>query len=136
MRLAIIVPEARAEIVSIMEKRALEVANSRGLEVPSVTRVPGLLEAPLVAKILLSKSVDAAVILGAIVADFSAHHLVIGQALASAIIQISLETGKPVTLGFVGPGSTLENALREAPFFAERAVAAAHKMYVILKATD
>lgn len=90
--------------VERMVAMAKQIARKAGLKVVELVWVPGSLEQPLALKrLLLRDDIDGAVVLGIIERGETKHGLVIGQAVISAIIQLQLETGKPVGVGILGP---------------------------------
>ncbi len=75
-----------------------------GLGVPdsnvTVVRVPGAFELPLAAKRLAeSQRTDAVLCLGAVIQGETAHFEHVSDAARDGILQVSLETGKPVIFG-------------------------------------
>ncbi len=79
-------------------------AESLGLEITKVEWVPGSMEKPLaLKKHLLDKCTDGAVVLGIIEKGETSHGLVMGHASVNAIVQLQLETMKPVGVGILGP---------------------------------
>ena len=112
MRVAIVAAEFNREVVDRMVERALARARDRGLRVTSVLRVPGSFEIPLaVQRVLERADVDGAVALGAVIKGETLHDEVIVNAVAKALQDVVLRTGKPVGLGITGPGMTDEQAL-------------------------
>ncbi|MBI4416966.1 MAG: 6,7-dimethyl-8-ribityllumazine synthase, partial [Euryarchaeota archaeon] len=95
------------KMLAAAEARAKEL----GATVVAVVRVPGTWEIPVALRSLLRRrDVDAAVALGAIVTGETKHDELIGDAVARALMDFQLETGKPVGLGISGPGMTWEQA--------------------------
>jgi 6,7-dimethyl-8-ribityllumazine synthase len=67
-----------------------------------LVRVPGAFEIPAAAKALLdAESPDALVVLGAIVRGETSHHEVLGHAVATALANLSAESGVPVGFGLL-----------------------------------
>lgn len=132
MRLAIVASEFNREIVDSMVQRALDRAREHGLKVTTVVRVPGSFEIPLAAQRLLERSdVDGVVALGSVIKGETKHDEVIVQAVAAALLDIELRTGKPVGLGITGPGMTYKQAKARVDA-ASRAVDAAKSMHDLL----
>ncbi|MEM3142671.1 MAG: 6,7-dimethyl-8-ribityllumazine synthase [Zestosphaera sp.] len=118
----------------MMLQKALEHAEFLGAQVGYVVKVPGSFEIPLAVKELLKKNeVDAVVTLGAIIQGETKHDEVVAQQSSRKILDLSIEYGKPVTLGIIGPGATRMQALERVEDYARRAVEAAVKMCVRLK---
>jgi len=61
------------------------------------------------------------------------HDEVVAQHAARKLMAIAIESGKPVTLGVIGPGANRVQALERAEEYARRAVEAAVKMAKRLK---
>lgn len=133
MRVAIVAAEFNREVVDRMVERALARARDRGLRVTSVLRVPGSFEIPLaVQRVLERADVDGAVALGAVIKGETLHDEVIVNAVAKALQDVVLRTGKPVGLGITGPGMTDEQALTRIDA-ADRAVDAVLAMDALLR---
>ena len=133
MRVAIVAAEFNREVVDRMVERALARARDRGLRVTSVLRVPGSFEIPLaVQRVLERADVDGAVALGAVIKGETLHDEVIVNAVAKALQDVVLCTGKPVGLGITGPGMTDEQALTRIDA-ADRAVDAVLAMDALLR---
>jgi 6,7-dimethyl-8-ribityllumazine synthase len=80
---------------------ALEEHDARAEDVVLV-RVPGAFEIPAAAKALLdAESPDALVVLGAIVRGETSHHEVLGHAVATALANLSAQSGVPVGFGLL-----------------------------------
>ena len=116
MNLGIVVSEYYWEdVTSKMLDVALLTAKDAGA-LADVVKVPGSFDIPLAVKRLLQmKEIDGVVTLGAIVQGETAHDEVIAHAVAKALTELSLEFGKPVTLGISGPRMTMEQAAARIP---------------------
>jgi len=67
-----------------------------------LVRVPGAFEIPAAAKALLdAEAPDALVVLGAIVRGETSHHEVLGHAVATALANLSAQSGVPVGFGLL-----------------------------------
>lgn len=65
-----------------------------------VRQIPGSFELPLAAKYLIDRDgVDAVICLGCIIKGETEHDHYIAQAIANGMIQLQLETSKPVVFG-------------------------------------
>ena len=99
-----------------------------GAEIVEELIVPGSFELPLAAQKLVEKDeVDAVVVLGAVIEGDTGHHETVMDQTSRKIMDISLESGKPVTLGVSGPGETRMEAEERIDEYARRAVEAAVK---------
>jgi riboflavin synthase len=129
----VVVGKFNDEITNKMEKKAREVAKREGV-VLKVIYVPGVYDMPLpVKKLLMDKSIDGIVTLGAVVKGETAHDEVITKDVARRLGDLSLEFKKPVTLGVIGHGASGEAAEARAEEYAERAMKAAMELVKVLK---
>ncbi|MDT7889679.1 MAG: 6,7-dimethyl-8-ribityllumazine synthase [Desulfurococcales archaeon] len=127
--LAIVVSEFNYDITSIMLSKAEDHAKFLGVSVKIVARAPGSYDIPILVKKILEKGgIDAVVTLGAVIEGETEHDEVVAHQAARKILDLSIEYGKPVTLGIIGPGATRLQALERAEEYARRAVEAAVKL--------
>jgi len=128
-RLAIVVSEFNSEITFKMLERARNHADEVGAKVSYVFYVPGTFDMPLaVERLLKKKNVDAVVTLGAVIKGETRHDDIVAENAARLIADLSLKFGKPVALGVLGPGMTVEQARERADLIPVRAVNAAVNM--------
>ena len=128
IRLGMVVAEFNREITYLMEILAKEHAEFLGAEITEIIRVPGAFDVPLAVKKMLEKgNVDAVVTIGCIIEGETEHDEVVAQHAARKIMDLSIEYGKPVTLGISGPGMG-RLAAQERVDYAKRAVEAAVKL--------
>ena len=107
MKIGIVVSEYNYDITMMMLERAIDHVKFLGAEVSEVLKVPGTFEIPLgVKKLIEGGNVDAVVTLGAVIQGETDHDDIIMQNAARKIMDISIETGMPVSLGITGPGQT------------------------------
>ncbi|MEM0043474.1 MAG: 6,7-dimethyl-8-ribityllumazine synthase [Sulfolobales archaeon] len=129
VRLAIIVSEFNFDITRIMLEKAQDHAQFLGAKISYVLRSPGTFDIPLlVRKVIEREEVDAVVTLGAVIEGETEHDEVVAHQAARKILDLSVEFGKPVTLGIIGPGATRLQALERAEEYSRRAVEAAVKL--------
>ncbi|MEM1633018.1 MAG: 6,7-dimethyl-8-ribityllumazine synthase [Sulfolobales archaeon] len=129
VRLAIIVSEFNFDITRIMLEKAQDHAQFLGAKISHVLRSPGTFDIPLlVRKVIEREEVDAVVTLGAVIEGETEHDEVVAHQAARKILDLSVEFGKPVTLGIIGPGATRLQALERAEEYSRRAVEAAVKL--------
>jgi 6,7-dimethyl-8-ribityllumazine synthase len=133
-RLAIIAADFNKAIVDPMIAAAEETAASLGATT-TVTRIPGCYEMPIVCNALLeSGRVDGIVAIGYIERGETQHGEVMGHVVHDALVRLQLEYRRPVGIGIIGPGATLEQAqVRNVPY-ARAAVEAALKVRGIIAA--
>jgi 6,7-dimethyl-8-ribityllumazine synthase len=91
-------------VTDALLRSALEALEEHDALVEDVVlvRVPGAFEIPAAAKALLdAESPDALVVLGAIVRGETSHHEVLGHAVATALANLSAQSGVPVGFGLL-----------------------------------
>jgi len=112
MKIAFVVAEFNSEVTTPMEERARRHAESLGVEVARVVRVPGVYDmAPVVKALLQRKEIEGVVMIGAVIKGETNHDELIAHAIAGAAVQLSIEFDKPVGLAITGPGMTDEQAV-------------------------
>ncbi len=128
MKIGIVVSDFHKEIAKEMLEAAITEAEKRGYEVEKVFHVLGAFDAPLALKRLLAmQSIDAAIVLGAVVQGETSHDEVVAYISAEKITELSLKYDKPVGYGVSGPRMNVEQAKARAKEFAKRAVEAISK---------
>jgi len=129
VRLALVVAEFNYDVTQLMLQKAIDHAKFLGAEVVYVVKVPGVYDIPTVLRDLVMKEeVDAVATLGAVIQGATKHDEVVAQQAARKILDISVESGKPVALGIIGPGANRIQALERVEEYARRAVEAAVKL--------
>jgi 6,7-dimethyl-8-ribityllumazine synthase len=124
-----VVAEFNYDITQLMLQKAIDHAKFLGAEVVYVVKVPGVYDIPIVLKDLVAKEeVDAVVTLGAVIQGATKHDEVVAHQATRKILDISVESGKPITLGVIGPGANRLQALERVEEYARRAVEAAVKL--------
>jgi 6,7-dimethyl-8-ribityllumazine synthase len=112
MNLGVVVSEFNADVTYLMLERAKEHAAFLGVTVKEVVKVPGVYDMPVAAKALLARQdIDGVVALGAVIEGETRHDEIIMQQATRKLMDISVETGKPVGLGITGHGMTKLQAL-------------------------
>lgn len=99
LRIGIVVSRWNREITDDLLRGAL-----RALEVCSVPReniklleVPGAMEIPIAASVLISERVDAIIAIGCVIKGETAHFDHVGRTALDGIARLSMRTGIPVT---------------------------------------
>jgi len=129
VRLALVVAEFNYDVTQLMLQKAIDHAKFLGAEVVYVVKVPGVYDIPTVLRDLVMKEeVDAVATLGAVIQGATKHDEVVAQQAARKILDISVESGKPVALGIIGPGANRIQALERVEEYARHAVEAAVKL--------
>jgi 6,7-dimethyl-8-ribityllumazine synthase len=122
--LGLIAADFNDEIVQTMIDSVTKEAAARGVDIVSVTRVPGCYEIPLVADLALGSPCDGLVVVGYIERGETLHGEVMGHVVHAALVNLSLAHGKPVGIGIIGPGATLAQAQARATDYAASALKA------------
>src|SRR3989338_11487791 len=103
--IGIVVSQFNGEITGRMLEEAKRAAEKRGAKVLAVVSVPGAYEIPLAAKKLLARTdISAVAAVGAVITGETKHDEAIMHAICASLLAVSLEAGKPVGLGIIGPG--------------------------------
>ncbi len=98
LRLAIVATRWNAEITDVLLDRAVAAARACGIESPSVVRVAGAVELPVVAAALAGQH-DAVACLGAVVRGGTPHFDYVCDAVTYGLTRVALDTGTPVGNG-------------------------------------
>lgn len=102
--IALVLGSFHKELIEEMREEAKKTAEETGLNIVAEVWVPGSVEKPLALKKLLEREdVDGAVALGIIERGQTKHGMTMGQSLMHFVMQLMLETGKPIGLGVLGP---------------------------------
>ncbi len=129
-KIGIVVADFNQKITSEMEKNAENAAKQLNAKIIKKIHVPGAFEIPFAAnKLLKGKKIDAVVVLGAVIQGETYHDVVIVNAVAPKLIELSLKYNKPVGFGIIGPRVSWQDAEKRAAEYAKRAVEAAVKMF-------
>ncbi|MFQ6051323.1 MAG: 6,7-dimethyl-8-ribityllumazine synthase [Candidatus Hydrothermarchaeota archaeon] len=128
VKLGIVAAEFNYDIVYAMIELAKEHAAFLDAEIVKIIKVPGTFDIPLAVKKMLERpDIEAVVTLGAVIEGETEHDEIVIQHCARKITDLSVEFGKPVTLGISGPGMSRLQA-HERVKYAKRAVESAVKM--------
>ena len=129
VKLALVVAEFNYDVTQLMLQKALDHARFLGAEVTYIVKAPGVFDVPtLLAEVVKKDDVDAVAVLGAVIQGATKHDELVANQAARKILDISVESGKPVALGVIGPGANRMQALERVEEYARRAVEAAIKM--------
>ena len=103
--LGLVVARFNASVTEPMEESAREAAADADADVVETVHIPGVYDAPLAADRLARRDdIDAVAVVGAVVTGDTDHDQVIGEAVATRLVDVSLDRDVPVTLGVTGPG--------------------------------
>lgn len=102
-RLAIIVSQFNPEVTHGLRDGALAYLNEHGVPVApdNIYSAPGAFETPLIAKRLAQAGFDGVICLGCVIKGDTAHFEYISEATAHGLMQVGLETDKPITFGIL-----------------------------------
>lgn len=108
LRIAIVATRWHAEITDQLTARATAAATACGTAQPTVVRVPGAVELPVVAA-ELAKRHDAVACLGAVIRGGTPHFDYVCDAVTYGLTRVALDEGTPVGNGVL-TCDTLEQA--------------------------
>ena len=98
IRLAIAATRWHARITDTLVERALAAARKAGIEEPTVVRVPGAVELPVVCQ-ALAKNHEAVVALGVVIRGGTPHFEYVCDAVTAGLTRVSLDESTPVGNG-------------------------------------
>lgn len=133
-KLGFVVSDYNADITHLMSKIGQEHAEFLGAKASKLIRVPGAFDMPLaVSKLVKRKDIDGVVCLGAVVEGDTEHDQIVANNAARKMADLSVQSGKPVSLGVSGPGMTRADGVKRIEGYAKRSVESALKMIRRLK---
>ena len=133
-KLGMVVSDYNADITHLMGKIANEHAEFLGAKVTKTIRVPGAFDIPLaVSNLVKRKDINGVVAIGTVVEGDTKHDEIVAQNAARKIADLSVQSGKPVSLGISGPGMTRADGIKRIESYAKRSVESALKMIRRLK---
>ena len=128
-KLGMVVSQFNYEITGEMSKRAQQRAKEAGARIVKIVEVPGSFEIPLAVKELLeNKEIEGVVTIGTIIKGGTDHDTVVAHSVARKLLDLSVEYGKPVSLGISGPNITWQQSEKRIEEYAIRAVDSVVKM--------
>ena len=98
LTLGIVATTWHAEITESLLRRAVACAEASGVREPTVVRVPGAIELPVVAQALAATH-DAVVALGVVVRGGTPHFEYVCDSFTAGLTRVALDSGKPVGNG-------------------------------------
>jgi 6,7-dimethyl-8-ribityllumazine synthase len=98
LTLAVAATRWHADVVDVLVERALELAGKAGVERPTVVRVPGTVELPVVCQ-ELARTHDAVVALGVVVRGGTPHFEYVCDAVTAGLTRVALDERTPVGNG-------------------------------------
>lgn len=128
-KLGMVVSTFNYEITGEMSKRAQERAKELGADIIKIVEVHGSFEIPFVVKEMLTdKDIEGVITIGTIIKGGTDHDAVIAHAIAKKLLDLSIEYGKPVSLGISGPNITWQQSEKRIDEYGIRAVDSVVKM--------
>ena len=98
LRLAIVATRWNADITDVLVERAEAAASACGIDDPTVVRVAGAVELPVVAAALTRRH-DAVACLGCVIRGGTPHFDYVCDAVTYGLTRVALDTGVPVGNG-------------------------------------
>ncbi|HKN96135.1 MAG TPA: 6,7-dimethyl-8-ribityllumazine synthase [Pseudonocardiaceae bacterium] len=98
MRLGIVAARWHGKITDALLERAIAAAGESGVKEPTVVRVAGAVELPVVAQ-ALAKHHDAVVALGAVIRGGTPHFEYVCDALTAGLARVALDESTPIGNG-------------------------------------
>jgi 6,7-dimethyl-8-ribityllumazine synthase len=98
LRLAVAATTWHADVVELLVERALATAQQAGIPTPTLVRVPGTVELPVVCQ-ELARTHDAVVALGAVVRGGTPHFEYVCDAVTAGLTRVALDERTPVGNG-------------------------------------
>lgn len=98
LRLAVAATRWHLKITDMLLERALVAAKQAGIDEPTVVRVPGAVELPVVCQ-ALAKQHDAVVALGVVIRGGTPHFEYVCDAVTAGLTRVSLDESTPVGNG-------------------------------------
>ncbi|MET8576355.1 6,7-dimethyl-8-ribityllumazine synthase [Streptomyces sp. NPDC005012] len=99
LRVAVVAAQWHEKIMDGLVDGALRALTDLGITEPTLLRVPGSFELPVVAKALADRGYDAVVALGVVVRGGTPHFDYVCEGVTRGLVQVSVETGVPVGFG-------------------------------------
>ena len=109
LRVGVVATSWHGAITDTLLERAVWLATAAGATTPTVVRVPGALELPVVAQ-ALATSHDAVVALGVVIRGGTPHFDYVCDSVTAGITRVALDSGVPIGNGVL-TCDTLEQAM-------------------------
>ena len=98
LRIAVAATKWHSEITDALLHNAVRLLKECGVDEPTVVRVPGAVELPVIAQALTADH-DAVVCLGAVVRGGTPHFDYVCRAVTDGCQRVALDSGRPVAFG-------------------------------------
>ncbi|MBB4716550.1 6,7-dimethyl-8-ribityllumazine synthase [Streptomyces luteogriseus] len=101
LRVAVIAAQWHEKVMNGLVDGALRALHDLGIDEPTLLRVPGSWELPVVAKALAGRGYDAIVALGVVIRGGTPHFEYVCQGVTQGLTQVSVDTGVPIGFGLL-----------------------------------
>lgn len=134
-KIAIVATRWNVEIVDALVAGAREALHDWGVSDKKITmfRAPGAYEVPLASKLLLDGGFDGVVALGAVIRGDTPHFDYVAGECARGLIDVQLQTGKPVGFGVLTVNTVEQAVERSGPGKTNKGYEAAAAMLEMLR---
>jgi 6,7-dimethyl-8-ribityllumazine synthase len=99
LRVAVVAASWHEKIMDGLVEGATNALLKLGIDEPTLLRVPGSFELPVVAKALADRGYDAVVALGVVIRGGTPHFEYVCQGVTQGLTQVTIDTGVPVGFG-------------------------------------
>ena len=99
LRVAVIAAQWHEKVMDGLVDGALRALHDLGIDEPTLLRVPGSWELPVVAKVLAGRGYDAVVALGVVIRGGTPHFDYVCSAATDGLTQVSVDHAVPVGFG-------------------------------------
>ncbi|MES4903666.1 MULTISPECIES: 6,7-dimethyl-8-ribityllumazine synthase [unclassified Streptomyces] len=101
LRVAVVAAQWHAQVMDGLVDGARRALRELGIDEPTLLRVPGSWELPVVAKSLADRGFDAVVALGVVIRGGTPHFDYVCQGVTQGLTQVSVDTGVPIGFGLL-----------------------------------
>jgi 6,7-dimethyl-8-ribityllumazine synthase len=99
LRVAVIAAQWHRQVMDGLVDGAMRALHDLGIEEPTLLRVPGSFELPVVARAVAGRGYDAVVALGVIIRGGTPHFEFVSQGVTAGLTQVTVDSGVPVGFG-------------------------------------
>ncbi|MGP3974802.1 6,7-dimethyl-8-ribityllumazine synthase [Streptomyces sp. 8N114] len=99
LRVAVVAAQWHQQVMDGLVDGALRALRELGIDEPTLLRVPGSFELPVVAKVLADRGYDAIVALGVVIRGGTPHFDYVCQGVTQGLTEVSVRTGVPIGFG-------------------------------------
>lgn len=99
LRVAVVAAQWHQQVMDGLVDGAMRALHDLGIEEPTLLRVPGSFELPVVARAVAGRGYDAVVALGVIIRGGTPHFEYVSQGVTAGLTQVTVDSGVPVGFG-------------------------------------